>query len=306
MQEPDIPGVDLNLLGPLAALLRERHVSRAAERAHMSQPAMSRALAALRRVFGDELLVRSGGGYRLTPRAERLQRDLAAILPQMESLFTGTPYDPLTADHAFRLAGTDYVLSVLGPALVRSALAQAPAVTLHFAGWHEGVYHDAERGALDVAFTGGAAPPPLRSEPLFEDRYVCVMSAGHPLAANRTLTLSDYLDCDHVVVDVLAGRQGAVDTRLEALGRARRASVTVSYHALAAAAVRDTRLVATLPRRFAGHLTADPALAVTGAPEETGTLSFSMAWHPRLDGDPAQRWLRDTVRAAAPTGCVGV
>jgi DNA-binding transcriptional LysR family regulator len=302
MQETDIPGVDLNLLGPLAALLRERHVSRAAERARMSQPAMSRALAALRRIFGDELLVRGGGGYQLTPRAERLQRDLAAILPQLESLFTEVPYDPRTADRAFRLAGTDYVLSVIGPPLVRRVLAQSPAAALHFAVWHEGTYRDIGRGALDLAFTGGAAPPPLRSEPLFDDRYVCVMSAGHPLAGVGTLTLGDYLDCDHVVVDVLAGRQGTVDTRLEALGRGRRASVTVSYHAFAAAAVRDTRLVATLPRRFAGHLTADRALAVTGAPEEIGTLSFAMAWHPRLDGDPAQRWLRDTIRAAAPTG----
>jgi DNA-binding transcriptional LysR family regulator len=301
MQESDLPGVDLNLLGPLAALLQERHVSRAAERAHMSQPAMSRALAALRRVFGDELLVRGVGGYRLTPRAERLQRDLAAILPQLEALFAETPYNPLTADHAFRLAGTDYVLSIVGPPLVRRVLVQSPLVTLHFDGWHEGVYQDVERGALDLAFTGGAAPPPLRSEPLFDDRYVCVMSAGHPLAS-ATLTLADYLACEHVVVDLLAGRQGTVDTRLEALGRARRASVTVSYHAFAAAAIRDTRLVATLPRRFAGRLTADPTLAVTEAPEEIGTLSFAMAWHPRLDGDPAQRWLRDTVRAAAPTG----
>jgi DNA-binding transcriptional LysR family regulator len=223
------------------------------------------------------------------------------VLPQLESLFTETPYDPLTADHAFRLAGTDYVLSVIGPPLVRHVLAQAPAVTLHFAGWHEGTGHDVERGALDLAFTGGAAAPPLRSEPLFDDRYVCVMSAGHPLAAKSTLTLEDYLDCDHVVVDILAGRQGAVDTRLDALGRARRASVTVPYHALAAAAIRETRLVATLPRRLASHLTADRTLAMTGAPEEIGTMSFSMTWHPRLDADPAQRWLRDGIRAITPT-----
>ncbi|MGH3279797.1 MAG: LysR substrate-binding domain-containing protein [Trebonia sp.] len=80
-------------------------------------------------------------------------------------------------------AAPDYVLSVIGPPLVRRVLVQSPAVTLHFGGWHEGVYQDVERGALDLAFTGGAAPPPLRSEPLFDDRYVCVMSAGHPLAA---------------------------------------------------------------------------------------------------------------------------
>jgi DNA-binding transcriptional LysR family regulator len=302
MQEPDIPGVDLNLLTPLAALLRERHVSRAAESAHMSQPTMSRALAALRRVFDDELLVRSAGGYRLTPRGERLQRDLAAILPQLEGLFSETPYDPLTAAHAFRIAGTDYVLSVIGPPLVRRVLAQSPGSTLHFGGWHESVYQDVERGGLDLAFAGGAAPPPLRSEPLFDDRYVCLMSAGHPLASADALTLREYLDCDHVVVNVLGGRQGAVDTRLEALGHARRANVTVPYHAFAAAAIRGTRLVATLPRRFAGDLAEDPSLALAWAPAEIAPMSFAMAWHPRLDGDPAQRWLRDTIRVAAADG----
>jgi DNA-binding transcriptional LysR family regulator len=301
MRESDIPGVDLNLLGPLAALLRERHVSRAADRARMSQSAMSRALSALRRIFGDELLVRGGGGYRLTPRAERLQRDLAAILPQLESLFAEAAYDPLSAAHAFRLAATDYVLSVIGAPLARRVLSQSPASTLHFAVWNESVYSDVERGAVDIAFTGGAAPPPLRSEPLFDDRYVCVMSAGHALAAARSLTLEDYLACDHVVVDVLAGRQGTIDTRLDALGRPRRASITVRYHAFAASVIRDTHLIATLPLRFAGHLSADRSLSVAEAPAEIGTLSFSMAWHPRVDGDPAHQWLRDSIRAATPT-----
>jgi Bacterial regulatory helix-turn-helix protein, lysR family len=82
IRQMNIEGVDLNLLGPLAALLEERHVSRAAERQHMSQPAMSRALRELRIVFDDELLVRSAGAYQLTPRAERLQRELAETLPR--------------------------------------------------------------------------------------------------------------------------------------------------------------------------------------------------------------------------------
>jgi DNA-binding transcriptional LysR family regulator len=101
---------------------------------------------------------------------------------------------------------------------------------------------------------------------------------------------------------VAGGRQGALDTRLEALGCARRATAAVPYHGLAPAAVRGTRLVATLPRRLGADLTADPSLALTGAPQETGTISFAMTWHPRLDGDPAQQWLRDTIRAARPAG----
>lgn len=302
MRESDIPGVDLNLLGPLVALLRERHVSRAADAAGMSQPAMSRALAALRRVFDDELLLRGPGGYRLTPRAQRLQRDLATIVPQLENLFSETPFDPLSATHDFWLAGTDYMLAVIAPPLLRAALAQSPGSTLHFGGWHDGTYPDADRGALDIVFSGPAARHSLRSERLFDDRPVCVMSAGHPLSAAGTIALPDYLDCDHVVIDLHAGRQASFDTRVEALGRARRARVTVRDHPLAIAAVRETRLVATVPARLAVDLAADPSLAVAWAPPEFGTISFSMAWHPRLDGDPAQRWLRDTIRAVAPAG----
>ncbi|MEK8174932.1 LysR family transcriptional regulator [Streptomyces sp. M19] len=100
-----IERVDLNLLAPLAALLAERHVSRAADVAGMSQPAMSRALQRLRETLGDELLVRTPGGYRLTPRAERVQRELRTVLPRLESLFAPEEFDPA---EAFRVAGTDY------------------------------------------------------------------------------------------------------------------------------------------------------------------------------------------------------
>jgi DNA-binding transcriptional LysR family regulator len=99
---PDLRGIDLNLLMPLQALLRERHVSRAAEHVAMSQPAMSRALRTLRAVFDDELLVRGPGGYRLTPRAERLQRDLAATLPRLENLLSEATFNPQDAATTLR------------------------------------------------------------------------------------------------------------------------------------------------------------------------------------------------------------
>jgi DNA-binding transcriptional LysR family regulator len=293
-----IDGVDLNLLGPLSALLEERHVSRAADRAHMSQPAMSRALGQLRAVFDDELLIRRSGAYRLTPRAERLQRELAETLPRLQNLFSDEPFDPRNASHTFRLASSDYLLSVIAPVLLRRLLAQSPASTLRFDGWSQSVYHDAERGAIDLLFTGGVAPPPLRSEPLFEDSYSCLLSADHPLAQTDLPTLDAYLDCDHVIIDIAEGRQGAVDSRLGALGRPRRANVTVPYHVLAAAVVEGTNLIATLPHRLLNALTIPTSLTVIPTPPEIGPISFSMAWHPRLDNDPAQQWLRETIRSA--------
>src|SRR2546422_11527739 len=105
-----LEGVDLNLLPPLAALLEERHVTRAAGRSGLSQPAMSRTLARLRRLLDDQLLVRGGSGYVLTPRAERIQRQLADLMPQVETLFAAELFDPEIAKERYRLAATDYAL----------------------------------------------------------------------------------------------------------------------------------------------------------------------------------------------------
>ena len=256
----------------------------------MSQPAMSRALRELRAVFDDELLVRSAGAYQLTPRAERVQRELAETLPRLQSLFSIEPFDPRNAGHTFRLASTDFLLSVIAPPLVRQALAQSPSSTFRFDGWSDTVYLDAE--------PGGAAPPPLRSEPLFEDSFSCLLSAEHPLARAGEPTLDAYLDCDHVIINIAEGRQGAVDIRLGALGRPRRANVTVPYTALAAAVVQETNLIATLPNRLLDALTIPTSLSVIPTPAEITPISFSMAWHPRLDNDPAQQWLREKIRAA--------
>jgi len=292
----DIGGVDLNLLGPLAALLEERHVSRAAERMTMSQPAMSRALQKLRDALGDELLVRGPSGYQLTPRGERVQRQLSGILPRLEGLLADEPFDPRSGSPTFRLAGTDYVVSIVGPPLLERVFGESPQSTVRFGAWNHAVFDDLARGALDLVLSGAAPPPPLRFEPLFEDRYVCALSAEHPSAGKAALSLDEYLECAHAVVDIADGRQGAVDQRLDALGRPRRASVTVPYHAAAAAAARETQLVATLPRRLADDLVGDPSLVLVDAPPEIPAVTLFMDWHPRLDDDPAQRWLRDLIR----------
>jgi DNA-binding transcriptional LysR family regulator len=303
---PTIPGVrttrlqrvDLNLLVVLAALLDERHVSRAADRIGLSQPATSRALQRLRRTLGDELLVRTRDGYQLTPRAERLRRELAGILPRLEVLFGAERFDPATATDRFRLMGTDFTTSVLGPGLSRRMFREAPGTSVTFRQWHYGVFDDVSHGLVDLAFSGVSVDPALRSELLFEDQFVCLMSATNPLADRDALTLQDFLDAAHVMVDVLRGEQSAVDRRLAELGHRRESALSVPYHTAAVLAVPGTHLVATLPARLLSTLD-DPALRVVAAPPEVAPMPYLMTWHPRIDDDPAQRWLRDLVRMVA-------
>ncbi len=290
--------VDLNLLAPLAALLDERHVSRAAARVHLSQPAMSRALARLRDVLGDELLVRGTNGYQLTPRAGRLQRQLAMVLPGLDVLFAGEDFDPWSAAETFRLAGTDYPAVTLGPAIFGRVFPRSPHSSVSFTAWHTGAFDDLERGAVDIVFYGAAPPRHLSTRHLFTEPFVCVMSVDHPLAELEALSLGQYLDCAHVVVDVDDGSQSAVDRHLSALGADRRPSLRVPFHVAAAPAVAGTRLVATLPERLLDTDIVDrQGLVLLRPPAEIEPMAYSMSWHPRLDGDPAQRWLRSLIQA---------
>ncbi|MFJ6987295.1 MULTISPECIES: LysR family transcriptional regulator [unclassified Streptomyces] len=299
---PRIESVDLNLLAPLHALLQERHVSRAAARLHMSQPSMSRALQRLRATLGDELLVRGPRGYQLTPRAERVQAELQLALPRLEHVFSGEVFDPATAARAFRLAGTDYTISLLSGALLGRILEQSPGSTVNFSRWHHAMFSDVEHGLTDLLIHGGTPPPPLRSRRLFAEGYSCLVSDRHPLARSTAPTLDEYLDCAHIVIDVIDGRQGHVDRCLDALGRPRRATVTVPYHAAAATAVPDSLLIATLPTSYARRHVTPGATTLLPAPDEITPMNYAMTWHPRLDDDPAHRWLRDTITAAQQAG----
>lgn len=290
--------VDLNLLVALAALLDERHVSRAAERIGLSQPATSRALQRLRRTLDDELLVRTRDGYQLTPRAERIRRELAGILPRLEVVFGTEGFEPATATDTFRLMGTDFAASVIGPGLMRRVSTAAPGVSVVFRQWHDGVFEDVSHGLVDLAFAAVSVDPTLRSELLFEERFVCLMADSHPLAGRESLSLDEFLGVAHVVVDVLQGEQSAIDRRLTELGRRRTATLSVPYHSAAVLAVPDTPLVATLPERFVSTLD-NPRLRVVKAPAEVEPMPYLMTWHPRLDDDPAQRWLRDLVRVVS-------
>ena len=294
-----LEGIDLNLLPPLAALLEERHVTRAAERSGLSQPAMSRTLARLRRLLDDQLLVRGGSSYLLTPRAERIQRQLADLMPQLGTLFAAEVFDPATAEEHYRLAATDYAQLLFLHEVSRKVNKLSPHSVLRIASPRDAVFDDMLHGRVDLSFYVAAPPAAFRQQLLFEDICVCVMSADHPLAKRKRLTLREYLRCAHVVIDIIDGEQPLIANRLGELGVARRAAVTLPLNLAALATLPGTNMVATLNRRLVERYADDPALAVVAAPVELEPFQYFMFWHPRLDHDTAQQWLRDTIRSVA-------
>jgi DNA-binding transcriptional LysR family regulator len=214
----------------------------------------------------------------------------------LEQLFATESFDPATATQSFRLAVSDYTVATLGPALVRSVLTKSPNSTVSCEVLDEHVFDRLDAGTLDVVIYGRVAPERYCSQHLFRDHFVCLVSAGHPLADQKSVSLSTYLRWPHLAVEI---GQPWIDRALEPLGVTRRIAVSMPYFALAPSILPGTDLVLTVPARLA-HQYADPARThILAAPRELIELEFYAVWHPRFDQDPSHRWLREVVRAAS-------
>ncbi len=298
MHETHLRGADLNLLVVLSVLLDERSVTRAAIRLGMSQPAASRALARLRLLFSDTLLVDGPGGYVLTARAEEMRPLLRHTLVGVSALLAGSTFDPMHASGPVRLSMLDLEAAVLAPQLIGSLAAQAPAMDLEVVPPGPRPLDLLEADAVD-ALIGVVedAPAGIRKRKLYEDQFVTLMRAEHP-AAGRKLTLERFLELDHVVVSITGTGRAWVDEVLARSGRQRRVKVRVpSFFAAVEIAARSD-LVMTLPSSLA-RTAADMRRFVTAHPPlDLGSVVMSLAWHARHQDAPRHVWLRKTIVAA--------
>ena len=290
--------VDLNLLVYFAALAEETSISQAARRLRLSQPSMSRALQRLRRMFDDDLLVRGGKGHELTPKGQRLLRELAEILPKVDRLGAGAHFDPQHETARFRITATDNAAHLFSTVLCRQ-LSRWSKVTFDFRPWGDGVYEDLEHGRTDLllAAQDGLLARHLRSETLFEDEVVCVVSKDHPL--KKRISFKQFVAGRHVDVTVLSHSQSLLERNLAKRGLARRNVFHVPYFSVAIHAVAGTDLMTTVPRRLAGLLIDPAKTKLLELPREVSGYKYLMAWSPRLETDVQHLWLRQTIRAAA-------
>jgi DNA-binding transcriptional LysR family regulator len=300
LHDSSLAAIDMNLLVVLRALLAERHVTRAAARVGLSQSATSHALARLRELYRDPLLVRSGRDLQLTPRAQRLLPALERGLSDLKAAIEGEPeFQPATARRAFTLCMADYLQAVLLGPLLRALEREAPLVDLTLINVPN-IEEQTIAGNIDLGVTLSPKVPPagLSTRELFDDDFVCLLRQGHP-HAGRKLTLAKYLTLRHVVVAPTGTSGSLVDTALEQRGLSRRVALRISNFLVAPVVVRDTDFVNTMPTRLALRLAIPYGLRVLPAPLELRKFGMSMIWHPRLEHDPAQRWLRGLVARIA-------
>jgi DNA-binding transcriptional LysR family regulator len=296
-----LAGVDLNLLTALDALLDDPHVTRAARRVGVSQPAMSHNLRRLRELLGDPLLVRTPHGMAATARAEELRPAVRAALEAAEAVLQAAPaFDPARARRTFALAMADQAALQLLPALSARITAAAPGVTLQLRPFTADVTAMLADRELDLAISVfGDAPPQVRTEPLWSEDFACVLRHGGANTRGR-FTLAHYLERSHLMI-APRGRPGSViDDLLARLGHTRRIAMLLPHFLVAPAIVAATDLVWTAPAKLARSLTRRYALAVRPPPFPIPPFILSMRWHLRLDRDPGLAWLRDQLRAVAP------
>jgi len=289
---------DLNLLVALDVLLTEGSVAKAARRLRLSPSAMSRTLTRLRETTGDPLLVRAGRGLVPTPRAlalrdpvQRAVEDALYLLRPVETI------DPSRLSRTFVMRASDGFAESFAPVLLAILAVQAPGVRLHFlqkadkdsAPLREGRV-DLETGVIEED-TG----PELRSQSLFEDCLVGLVRPAHPLGQGK-VSRRAYLAARHVLVSRTGFAEAAVDRPFLPDDLERDVATIVGGFAAALSLARASDLVATVPNRHTQGL--QIGLTKFDLPFASKPFTVSMLWHPRMDADPAHRWLRSCVRQA--------
>jgi DNA-binding transcriptional LysR family regulator len=286
---------DLNLLPTLDVLLSEGSVARAARRLRLSPSAMSRALARLRIVTGDQLLVRAGRSLVPTPRAAEMRELVRVLVEDAHALLRpAEDIDLLTLKRTYTLRTSDGFAETFGPALIRRLQKEAPGVQLRFIrkldkdsqGLRDGGT-DLETGVVDDTIS-----PEVRSRALFTDRYIGAVRGDHPLARGA-VTSADYASWPHVIAWRQGLDLGEVDERLEELGMARNVASSVDGFSVALALARGSDLIATVPSLHTTGLRS--GMYSFAIPLTLRDFTISLLWHPRIDGDPAHRWLRAVV-----------
>ena len=293
MQKSDVGKVDLNLLKLFDALLKEGSVTGAGARLGLSQPAASRGLGHLRRLFNDRILVRTANGWELTPRALALSASVTKLLDDARAIIAPSEFHPATATGRFTVATADHLAFLLMPALISRLALLAPGIDLVMpASAGDNVDLIAQGGADLAVGSFGELPARFYNRPLYDEDFVCVVRQDHPVIAEQ-LTLENFVAWPHLSVIITGLGKTAVDEALAQRGLTRRVAVRTPHFLVAPTIVAESDLMMCIPRRLANKMAKSVAIKVLELPIEIAPFTPSIIWHERQHYDPAHIWLRN-------------
>jgi DNA-binding transcriptional LysR family regulator len=287
---------DLNLLVTLDVLLAEGSVARAARRLRLSPSAMSRALARLRETIGDPLLVRAGRGLVPTPRAIELRERVSQLVEDGKAVLRPSEMLNLKQlDRTFTLRTSEGFVENFGPELIARVSEEAPGARLCFVQKPDKDSTALRDGIVDLetGVVGKTTAQELRVQTLFRDRFIGAVRLGHPFSQGE-VSPSRFAAGRHIGVSRRGLDEGPIDEALKPLGLGRQIVTIVGGFSTALALARGSDLIASVPERHTGNLRA--GMHSFPLPVSTPEVTVSLLWHPRLDADPAHRWLRGHIR----------
>lgn len=295
---------DLNLLTALDALLTAGSVAGAARALGLSDSAMSRTFARLRAVTGDPLLVRAGRGLVPTPHAAQLRERVRNLSREAHTVLgpSTSTVDLASLERTFTLRTSEGFVEVFAPRLIATVMAVAPKVRLRFAPKPDKDVQPLRDGAIDLEIgVLGRTGPEVKVQALFHDQFVAAVREGHPLVTEGEVTASRFTDFGHVMASRRGSVRGPVDDALAALGLTRTVVAVVPDYPAAVAVASASDLVAIVPRSYLDRppgrevAPARPRVRSFPLPVVTESITVSQMWHPRMNADPAHRWLRGVV-----------
>ncbi|GAA3148076.1 LysR family transcriptional regulator [Streptomyces echinatus] len=292
--------LDLNLLAALDALLEEGSVAGAAERLHVTAPAMSRSLGRIRRTTGDQILVRTGRTMTPTPYAIAVREQVHELLRQVQGVLAPSrELDLATLERTFTLRWHDALVALSGPALLAAVRKQAPGVRVRFIAESSTDTPELRRGEVDLeANANRPTAPDIRADRVAETQHVIVVRRGHPLTRVKAVTVARYAAAEHITVSRRGRLGNAVDDALARLGLTRRVVATAPTEGAAFEFVRGSDLLVTAPESTTRSAATVLGLTLLPLPFELPSAAVYLSWHQRYDTDPAHVWLRDLARTA--------
>jgi len=297
-----VQDLDLQLLRAFDALMRERHVTRAAERLEIGQSSMSVSLAKLRDLFADELLMRSGSGWMPTELAILLWPRVQEAISSLERILEPASFDPATSTRMFRLIVIDYIDLLMMPSVMRRIRSEAPNVRLHVL--QTNPHHFGEMmaaGELDLALTYFPnAPDYLKGRRLFSDRFLGLAARDHPVH-RATLDVKGFCELPHVTIEPVSAQiyNVQIDAALEPFHLRRRVQMIKPSFLALPFVLETSDMVASIPARLARRMMRMAQVEPFDLPLDLPTFDVKMLWHPRTEHSPAHIWLREVMADCA-------
>jgi LysR family transcriptional regulator, nod-box dependent transcriptional activator len=291
---------DLNLLVALDVLLAERNVTKAGERLHLSQPAMSGILSRLRHSFGDELLVRVGRNLEPTAFAADLAGPVHECVQQIQVLLnTRRPFVPQTEQLSFRIGASDYVALLMGP-LIQRLLELAPGISVRFVALSPTTADKVAAGELDFAIIPFEPEQDLPAISLFEDSWTCAVWSKHP-TVGHSMSLDEFLALPHLAFSFYGEQFTLAEDYLAQLGYHSKVVASTETFGTAPFLLRGTSLATIVPKRLGERFQSAADIKLIDLPFDAPPFLERLVWNPRFTASPAHAWMRAQIAEVAKT-----